>query len=74
MVKHKAGLLELRGWGHREEWADSPWLREGRDTAGDKAKQPCEISGWWQLTTSPTGPEVAGEGVGMPNLWGSQDI
>ena len=35
---------------------------------GNKADQPCETSGKWPLATSPIGPGVAGEGLGLPSL------
>jgi hypothetical protein len=34
--------------------------RMDKGAAGDKAKQPCEISGKWALGTSLIGPRVAG--------------
>ena len=34
--------------------------------AGDKANQPCEISGKWPLATSLIGPGLAREGLEYP--------
>lgn len=51
-----------------EEWS---WLGgEGWDTGvgGNRTTQPREISGKWSLATSPTGPGVTGEGLGVPTL------
>jgi hypothetical protein len=36
------------------------------EALGDKANQPCEISGKWPVTTSPTGPRVRGRGLDVP--------
>jgi len=34
----------------------------------EKANQPCENSGGWPQTTSPIGPAVAEESLGVPSL------
>jgi hypothetical protein len=38
--------------------------RRGHNRRGDKVNQQCEFSGKWPLATSPTGPPVAGKGLG----------
>jgi hypothetical protein len=37
-------------------------------TSGEKANQSYENLGGWPLTTSLTGPGIAGEGLEVPNL------
>lgn len=56
------GPLEFCRIGRREG--------DGMDAgvAGDKASQPCEISGRWPLPTAQIGAGVAGEGLGAPRL------
>ena len=44
------------------------------EAAGEKANQPRENSDEWPLATSLTGPGVAGEGLGVLSLCGSQGI
>jgi hypothetical protein len=45
-------------------------VQEGGDavTAGIKANQPGEFLSKWLLATPPIGPEMAGEGLGVPRL------
>lgn len=71
MTGHGMGQLELCDLGQKRNWRDSrwPWAEEWNTVvAGDKAKQPSEISGKWPLATSLIGPGVAGEGLGVPSL------
>lgn len=48
------------------------WERRGHNSRGDKANQPSEFLGKWPLATSPTGPGVAGEDLGVPSNYLSQ--
>jgi hypothetical protein len=52
--EHGTGPVGCKGKGAKRNREKSPWLGEvGWDTgsAGDKANQPCEISGKWPLAT-----------------------
>lgn len=59
--RHTHQLLFKTPWLPQRLGTPQPW-QEGWDlgAAGDKAKQPREISSKWPLTASPVGPGVAG--------------
>lgn len=71
MAGRPGRTLELHRLGLRKEEKETAMARGrrmGGRSCGEKASQPCEIWSKWTLDTSPTGPGVAGEGLGMPSL------